>query len=129
VLEEIKSLRRTTAVLNLNIEEKRENKGTQEERQSKRSLKRYLLEKMQVWINGLLEAERDEFLGRGRHALLDEKHDNYRNGYRPRKINFFGLGTLELRVPRDRKGEFESGWLPERKGQDPELEAFLAEVF
>jgi putative transposase len=32
-------------------------------------------------------------------------------------------------VPRDRKGELESQWLPERKGQDPELEAFLAEAF
>jgi hypothetical protein len=36
---------------------------------------------------------------------------------------------MELQVPRDRKGEFESAWLPERKGQDPELEALLAEAF
>lgn len=94
-----------------------------------RSLKRYLLEKVQTWVNSLLEAERDEFLGRGRYQPLDAKHHNYRNGYRPRKLNLFGLGELELRVPRDRKGEFESELLPERKGQDPELEAFLAEVF
>jgi transposase-like protein len=32
-------------------------------------------------------------------------------------------------VPGDRKGEYESGLLPERKGQDPEFEAFLAEAF
>jgi transposase-like protein len=76
-----------------------------------------------------LEGERDEFLGRGRHVGLDESHDNYRNGYRPRRINFFGLGKIGLEVPRDRKGEFQSQWLPERKGQDPELEAFLAEAF
>src|SRR5207253_3801083 len=81
------------------------------------------------WINGLLEGERDEFLGRGRHVALDESHDNYRNGYRPRRINFFGLGEIELKVPRDRQGEFTSQWLPERKGQDAELEAFLAEAF
>ena len=88
-----------------------------------------MLEKLQTWVNSLLEAERDEFLGRGRHQPLDENHDNYRNGYRPRKINFFGLGEVELRIPRDRQGEFESQWLPERKGQDAELEAFLAEAF
>jgi len=76
-----------------------------------------------------LEGERDEFLGRSRHVSLDENHGNYRNGYRPRRINFFGLGEVELKVPRDRKGEFQSQWLPERKGQDPELEAFLAEAF
>jgi putative transposase len=95
----------------------------------KHSLKQHLLEKMKTWINSLLEGERDEFLGRGRHVSLDENHDNYRNGYRPRRINFFGLGEVELKVPRDRKGEFASQWLPERKGQDPELEAFLAEAF
>lgn len=83
----------------------------------KQSLKQHLLEKMKTWINSLLEGERDEFLGRGRHERLDESHDNYRNGYRPRQINFFGLGDLALQVPRDRKGEFESQWLPERKGQ------------
>lgn len=93
------------------------------------SLKEYVLEKLRTWINSLLEAERDEFLGRGRHQPLDSEHDNYRNGYRPRRINFFGLGEIELRVPRDRQGAFESEWLPERKGQDPELEAFLAEAF
>ena len=60
---------------------------------------------------------------------MDEGHDNYRNGFRPRKMNFFGLGEVDLRVPGDRKGEFESQGLPERKGQDPELEAFLAEAF
>ena len=95
----------------------------------KLSLKEHLLEKMKTWINSLLEGERDEFLGRGRHVPLDEGHDNYRNRYRPRGINFFGLGEIALQVPRDRKGEFESRWLPERRGQDAELEAFLAEAF
>jgi hypothetical protein len=50
----------------------------------KHSLKQHLPEKMKTWINSLLEGERDEFLGRGRHVALDEGHDNYRNGYRPR---------------------------------------------
>ncbi|MGH9440274.1 MAG: transposase, partial [Terriglobia bacterium] len=57
------------------------------------------------------------------YRALYEKHDNYWNGYRRRGINFFGLGRIGLKVPRDRKGEFESAWLPERKGQDAELEA------
>jgi mutator family transposase len=99
------------------------------EKKKQQSLKQHLLEKMKAWINSLLEGERDEFLGRDRNVALDDGHDNYRNGYRPRRINFFGLGKIELKVPRDRKGEFESQWLPERKGQDPELEAFLAEAF
>ena len=116
-------------MLNITTEPTEPNLGTEKAAPKKASLKRYVLEKLRSWINSLLEGERDEFLGRGRHQPLDENHDNYRNGYRPRKINLFGLGEVELRVPRDRKGEFESQWLPERKGQDPELEAFLAEAF
>lgn len=111
-------------MLNITIEE-----PTKSESAAKKSLKGWLLKKMQRWINELLEAERDEFLGRGRQERLDPEHDNYRNGYRSRRINFFGLGRLAIRVPRDRKGEFQSAWLPERKGQDPEFEAFLAETF
>ena len=112
-------------MLNINIEVEsaqahlRKGAGKKE----KKSLKQYLLEKMRTWIDSVLEAERDEFLGRGRYASLDEQHDNYRNGYRRRVLNFFGLGKIELKVPRDRKGEFESAWLPERTAQDPETEA------
>lgn len=116
-------------MLNITTEPTESDPGTETPASRKTSLKRYLLEKLQTWVNSLLEAERDEFLRRGRHQPLDENHDNYRNGYRPRKINFFGLGEVELRIPRDRQGEFESQWLPERKGQDAELEAFLAEAF
>ena len=98
-------------------------------KEKKRSLKQHLLQKMTTWINSLLEGERDEFLGRGRHVPLAVEQDNYRNGYRPRRSNFFGLGEIELKVPRERKEKFQSQWLPERKGQDAELEGFLAEAF
>jgi putative transposase len=127
--KEDKSPRRTTAVLNITTEFASPDPNAQKATPKRGSLKQYVLEKLRTWINSLLEAERDEFLGRGRHQPLDEEHHNYRNGYRPRGINFFGLGEMELQVPRDRNGEFESKWLPERKGQDPELEAFLAEAF
>jgi len=116
-------------VLHITTEASDSNHAEEAAAKQKLSLKEHLLEKMKTWINSLLEGERDEFLGRGRHVPLDEGHDNYRNGYRSRGINFFGLGEIALQVPRDRKGEFESRWLPERRGQDPELEAFLAEAF
>ena len=115
--------------LNIEVESPKGHLRNRSAKKEKQSLKKYLLEKLQQWINGLLEAERDELLGRARYAGLDEAHDNYRNGYRPRRLNFFGLGAIDLRVPRDRNGEFESAWLPERKAQDPEMEAFLAEAF
>jgi putative transposase len=94
----------------------------------RRSLKRWLLERAQAWINGLLEAEMTEHLQRDRYEPLGDRV-NYRNGYRPRRLNLYGLGQVELRVPRDRQSSFKSLLLPERKGQDAEFEAFIAECF
>jgi len=101
-------------------------KGKQKEQVS---LRIWLLRKAQQWINQLLEAELTEFLNRKRYEAVDAKAPNYRNGYRPRKLNLLGLGEVRLRVPRDRRGEFKSVFLPERRGQDMEFESFIAECF
>ena len=95
------------------------------------SLKQWLLEKAQAWINSLLTAELDDHLERKPYeaAPPTDGGPNYRNGYRPRQLNLLGLGVLQLRVPRDRHGTFHSRLLPERKGQDEAFEAFVAECF
>jgi len=97
----------------------------------RRSLKQWLLEKAQAWINSLLAAELDDHLERKRYAPVpaDEAGPNYRNGFRPRQLNLLGLGVLRLQVPRDRRGTFRSRLLPERKAQDEAFEAFVAECF
>jgi predicted secreted protein len=61
--EEDKSPRRTTAVLNITTEPNEPNPGAESAAPKKSSLKRYVLEKLRTWVNSLLEAERDEFLG------------------------------------------------------------------
>jgi putative transposase len=94
-----------------------------------KSLKRWLLDKAQAWLNGLLEAEMAQHLQRGRYEPLSAGQSNYRNGYRPRRLNLCGLGPAELKVPRDRQGTFQSVLLPDRRGQDAEFEAFIAECF
>jgi hypothetical protein len=53
----------------------------------------------------------------------------YRCGYRPGKINVFGLGSIELRLPRDRKEEFHSEWLPEKGGPCGGARGFLIRSF
>ena len=93
------------------------------------SLKQWLLRKAQVWINELLEAEMAEHLKRERYERTGEAGQGYRNGYRPRKLNILGLGSMNLRVPRDREGTYKSCLLPERRGQTPEMESFLCECF
>jgi len=93
------------------------------------SLKMWLLKKAQTWINGLLEAEMTEHLRRGRYERAKGSGRKYRNGHRPRRLNILGLGSLQLRIPRDREGTYKSYLLPERRGQAPEMEAFLCECF
>jgi transposase-like protein len=101
-------------VLNITTEVVSSEVDVEKATSKKVSLKQYVLEKLRTWVNSLLEGERGEFLGRGRQQPLDAEHDNYRNGYRPRKISLFGLGEIEFQIPRDRQGQFESEWLPER---------------
>lgn len=92
-------------------------------------LKVWVLEKLQCWINGLLEAELTEHLGRARYERRDRPGANTRNGHRSRLLNLLGLGPVPLAVPRDRAGTYQSQWLPERRGQDEALEALVAECF
>lgn len=94
-----------------------------------KSLKVWLLEKIQTWINALLRSELDEHLGRKSYEPTAAADPNYRNGTRPRKLNLFGLGPMGLAVPRDRAGTFKSKLLPERKGQDADFEALIAECW
>ena len=113
-------------MLDISIDSESNQKGI--EKPEKKSLKAYLLEKIRTWVNSLLEAERDEFLGRQRHEPVGEG-GNYRNGYRPRTLNVLGIGEVELEVPRDCNGEFRSAWLPDRKRQDPGWRHFWLKRF
>jgi transposase-like protein len=96
---------------------------------ARKSLKVWLLEKVQTWINALLRSEMDQHLGRAVYEPVQPENFNYRNGTRPRKLNLFGLGRMDLAVPRDRQSTFKSQLLPDRKGQDAEFEALLAECW
>ena len=89
--------------------------------QSQNSLHEKLLEKLQTvksdepetgWLRDLvewlyqemMELEFADQLGAG-HYERTETRQGYRNGYRERQLNT-RVGTLTLRVPRDREGKF-----------------------
>jgi putative transposase len=66
-----------------------------------------LLKKMAgMMIEELLEAERDEHLGYEKYDTKKKETDNSRNGYSPKTVRS-SQGEMELKIPRDRKGEFE----------------------
>lgn len=58
------------------------------------------------------------------HLANDET--NKRNGYRSRKFAVKGLGSVQLRVPRDRKGTYESAVVPSSRRYDEALERDMA---
>lgn len=60
-------------------------------------------------IQQVMEVELEEELGRERCERRDENSDqpkNYRNGYSKKKVKT-QLGEVDIRVPRDRNGEYE----------------------
>ena len=92
------------------------------------SLAAELRPRFQEWMNELLQAELSLELGREPYERRSEAR-NHRNGYRPRRLTLKGLGTLELRIPRDRKGVFRTGLVPERVQYDPRIEQDLQMLF
>ena len=52
----------------------------------------------------MIEAEMDDHLGYSKSECSDS--DNYRNGYKPKKVNS-SYGSMEIQVPQNRKSTFE----------------------
>ena len=72
-------------------------------------------------IDQILNAEIELFLGR------PDQGDNKRNGYHPeREYAFKGIGCVKIRLPKDRKGRFDSQVIPSYERSDPRLKADMA---
>jgi transposase-like protein len=67
------------------------------------ALKEMFAETMQ----NMIEAELDTHLGYTKHDIKNKKTTNSRNGKMPPKTVRTELGDIQLRVPRDRDGEYE----------------------
>jgi putative transposase len=84
--------------------------------------------RFEEWMNELMQAELSLHVGRERYERTGSR-SNHRNGSRCRRITVKNLGTLELRVPRDRDGSFQSAVVPERIQVDPQIEQDLQMLF
>lgn len=91
-------------------------------------------QRIQNWLQELLEVEVTEFLGRGksqRQVGLEQAHAGYRNGYgKPRRVALTA-GTIAVRRPRMRNlaERFESRVLPLFKRRTVELGAMLPQSY
>jgi putative transposase len=71
-------------------------------------------------INSLLNTEMTLFLGEKDQAI------NKRNGYKEKDYTLKEVGTINVRVPQDRKSRFKSSIIPKNEVIDPRLKEDMA---
>lgn len=87
-----------------------------------------LRELMKAFLDALMGAEADSICGAGFRERTDERV-NCRNGYRDRDFDS-RVGTIELDVPKLRKGSYYPDWLLERRRRaERALTAVIAECY
>ena len=80
------------------------------------------------YMSELMDVELTDFLGRERYQRIAGKC-NHRNGAYPRKYTLKGIGEVAVKVPRDRKGEFESQVIPRSKQYEDVLREDICVMF
>jgi putative transposase len=71
-------------------------------------------------INHLLDTEFTVFIG------SPDQRTNKKNGYKERTYAIKGIGSIQVRVPRDRNGEFSSVVVPSYERMDPRIREDIA---
>jgi putative transposase len=66
------------------------------------------------YLTNLMKAELRNFLGREEYERI-EGETNHRNGSYGRKFCIKGIGEVDVKVPRDRKGDYQTQVLPRSK--------------
>lgn len=77
-------------------------------------------------LNSLMEKERDEYINALSHERTEERR-GYRNGYYEREL-ITGIGSLKLKVPRTRDGEFSTTVFEKYKRCDQALILSMIEM-
>ena len=81
------------------------------------------------FVNSVLSCELDLFLGRGKYERQETTSRNLRNGHYLRRFGVKGLGKIEVRIPRDRKGLFKTQILPKYERIEGQLKEDMAMLY
>lgn len=80
------------------------------------------------YLSEMMKAELTDFLGRGRYERGTEE-SNHRNGSYDRSFTLKGVGDVQIKVPRDRKGDFKTQVIPRSKQYEEEISRDLSLLF
>ncbi|WGS64134.1 IS256 family transposase [Marinitoga aeolica] len=79
-------------------------------------------------IQEMLEAELEDELGYEKYDKENKETDNSRNGYSSKKVRS-SMGEMELKIPRDRKGEYEPKIIPKYKRDISDIEGRIIGMY
>lgn len=94
----------------------------------KHSVEDVFRQELEDAINQLLQVELSSFLEYEKHSSDGWGSGNSRNGFYSRELRT-EYGTLQLQIPRDRKGDFHQQTVPERKRQTDALETTIIQLY
>jgi putative transposase len=81
------------------------------------------------YLSEVMGIELTRFLGRQPYERIEEAESNHRNGFYPRSFALKGIGEIAVKVPRDRKGEYQTQVIPRSKQYEDELRQDIAVMF
>ncbi len=87
----------------------------------------FLREGLRVLLQGLMELEVSQRIGAERYERSPER-TNQRNGYRDRKWDT-RLGTIDLKIPKLRRGSYFPNFLEPRRHAEKALVAVVQEAY
>lgn len=80
------------------------------------------------YLSEMMQVELTQFLGREPYARTDSA-SNHRNGSYHREFTLKGIGSVDVQVPRDRKGDFQTQVIPRSKRYEDQLRQDLCVMF
>jgi putative transposase len=80
------------------------------------------------YLTSIMNAELTHFLDRMPYERCAGK-DNHRNGSYERKFALKGIGNVEVQIPRDRKGQYQTQVIPRSKQYEDELARDMSAMF
>ena len=80
------------------------------------------------YLSQMMGIELTQYLGRGYYERIEGKQ-NHRNGSYQRNFTLKGLGNIQVRVPRDRNGGYQTSIIPRSKQYEDEIRKDITLMF
>ena len=81
------------------------------------------------YLSEVMQVELTRFLGRQPYERAEEGESDHRNGSYSRSLTLKKIGEVEMKVPRDRQGKYQTQVIPKSKQYEDELRQDIAMMF